>query len=131
MQWERATDENPDLNWIRKLVQTRKRVRALKIGNYRSLVGEKLFGSLRTTEKALDTTIVMANPTDVPVTETLIVPDPKLMGWTLMEDELSEYSVRIQAGTIRPTVPAKTVMILTIDRSPAGRAQYKRMKDGV
>ncbi len=130
MQWEKVTKENPDLNWIQKLVQVRKSVRSLRIGDFRSLVGEKLFGSLRTTEKALETTIIIANPTDKPVTETLIVPEPRLMGWTLMEDELSDYSVRIQAGTIRPAVPAKTVMVLTIDKSPAGRAQYKRMKDG-
>ena len=94
------------------------------------LVSEKLFAMLRTTEKPLEATIVVANPTDEAVTETLVVPEPTLMGWTLLKDSLTRYSLRVSAGLIRPTIPPKTVMVLTIDSEPAQRSQYKRMKDG-
>jgi len=130
MDWTRISDENADLAWIKKLVAMRRANRALKIGDTRSLVSEKLFAMLRTTEKPLEATIVLANPTNQTVSETLVIPEPTLMGWTLLNDSLSRYSLRVSAGLIRPTVPPKTVMVLTIDSEPSQRTQYKRMKDG-
>lgn len=130
MEWDKVTGANEDLAWTRKLVALRRSTRALRIGDARPLVGEKLFGMLRTTEKPLEATIVVANPTEEPVTETLAVPEPTLMGWTLLRDGLSDASLRVSAGLIRPTVPPKTAMVLTIDPEPRQRTQYKRMKDG-
>lgn len=130
MDWSKVTEDNVDLAWLKKLVAMRRSIRALKIGDTRPLVSEKLFAMLRTTEKPLEATIILANPTDEAVTETLVVPESTLMGWTLLNDSLSKYSLRVSAGLIRPTVAAKTVMVLTIDSEPSQRTQYKRMKDG-
>lgn len=130
MKWELVKESNPDLAWTRKLVSLRREVRALRIGDFRSLVSDKLLAFLRTTEKPLECTIVVANPTDEETVETMVVPDPTLMGYTLMKDRLSDYQVRIQAGTLKVTVPPHTVRVLTIDNEAIGRGQYKRMKDG-
>lgn len=130
MQWEKVTATNPDFAWTRKLTSLRKNTRALRIGDFRALECESLLAFLRTTERALESTIVVANPTDKPVSESFVVPDPTLMGFTLMKDKLSGAEVRVQAGILRPTVPPRTVMIFTIDDEAIGRGQYKRMKDG-
>lgn len=130
MRWDKVTDDNEDLVWTRKLVAMRRKVRALRIGDFRAMVGEKLLGFLRTTEKPLEGTIVVANPSDVPVTEAMVVPDPTLMGYTLLKDELSGEKLRVFTGVIRVAVPPRTVRVLTIDDEAIGRGQYKRMKDG-
>ncbi|MCW5942169.1 MAG: glycoside hydrolase family 13 protein [Fimbriimonadaceae bacterium] len=130
MKWDKVREDNADLAWTRKLVAMRRKVRALRVGDFRAMVGEKLLGFLRTTEKALEGTIVVANPTDAPVTEAMVVPDPTLMGYTLLKDELSGEKLRVFTGVIRVSVPPRTVRVLTIDEEAIGRGQYKRMKDG-
>lgn len=130
MKWERVVDANKDLAWTKKLTEMRRKVRALRIGDYRSLVTDQLLGFMRTTERPLELAIVVANPSSKAIEETMVIPDPTLMGYTLMRDRLSEYTVRIQAGTLRVAVPPNTVRVLTIDDEAIGRGQYKRMKDG-
>lgn len=130
MRWDLNTSGNPDLAWTKKLVAMRRKVRALRIGDFRAMQGEQLLGFIRSTEKALELTIVVANPTKKEVEESFIVPDHTLMGYTLLKDELSGESLRVQAGTVRVKVPAQTVRVFTIDGEAIGRRQYKRMKDG-
>jgi glycosidase len=130
LRWEQVKETNPDLVWTRKLVAMRRKVRALRIGDYRSLAGDKLFGFIRTTEKPLESTMVVANPSDAAVTETMVVPDPTVMGFTLLKDVLSGDAIRVDKGTATFKVPAKTVMVFTIDPEAISRGQYKRLKDG-
>lgn len=130
MQWSKVSTSNPDLISTRRLVELRRRLRALRIGDYRSLATDALLGFIRTTEKPLELVIVAANPSGKEVTETMVVPDPTLMGYTLLRDELSKEEVRVQAGTVKVTVPPKSVRILSIHEEAISRGQYKRMKDG-
>lgn len=130
MQWDKVSRTNKDLTWTKSLTGVRRKTRALRIGDFRALEAEQLVAFLRTTEKALEATIVVANPSDKPVAESFVVPDGTLMGYTLMKDELSETELRVEAGILRPTVPPHTVMILTIHPEAKDRGQYKRMKDG-
>lgn len=130
MDWAKVDAANEELVWMKRLAAVRRANRALRIGDARPLVGERLFGMLRATERPLEATIVLANPTGETVTEILVVPEPTLMGFTLLRDALSGATLRVHAGLIRPTLPPKSAMVLTIDPEPARRAQYKRMKDG-
>lgn len=130
MKWDEVKPSNPDLKWTRQLISARRKTRALRVGDCRSLVGERLVAFIRTTERPLESTIVLANPSEKPVTESIVVPDPTVMGYTLFKDALSGSELRIEAGVIRPTVPPQSVMIFVIDDEAKGRGQYKRMKDG-
>lgn len=130
MRWDLVTDTNEDLAWHRKVAGIRAKSRALKIGDCRTLASDTLFAFVRTTEEALDTTIVVANPTSKPVTETLVVPVPTLLGYTQLRDELGGGSVRVAVGSIRPTVPPHSVQVYRIVEEPGRHDQYKRLRGG-
>jgi glycosidase len=130
MRWDLVDEKNADLAWTRKLAKLRHSVRAIRIGDCRVMSSEKALAFLRTTERPLEAAIVLANPTPAPITESWVVPDPTLMGFTLLRDVLNGETVRVQAGTLRVTIPAQTVRVFIIDDEAAPRGQYKRMKDG-
>ncbi len=130
MKWDVLTDKNDDWLYSQKLTEMRKQVRALRIGDFRALSGNKGLAFLRTTERPLEAAIVLANPTAEPITESWVVPDPTLMGYTLMKDAFSGQTARVQAGTLRMTIPPMTVFAMVIDDEAVPRGQYKRMKDG-
>jgi len=129
MPWDGAEDGNDMLEYTRKLVALRKRLRALRIGNYRALTSQRLMAFVRTTDKVMDVVVVLANPTDEAVQEMVVVPVPAVLGHTLFTDELTGEEVRILGSTITIEVPAKSARILAMaDESgnPSGD-QYKRM----
>lgn len=129
MPWEAAKDGNEMLEHTRKLVALRKRARALRIGDYRALASQRLMAFMRTTERVMDLVVVLANPTDEPVKEMVVIPVPAVLGHTLFRDELSGEEVRALGSTITVEVAAKSMRIFTmVDESgnPSGD-QYKRM----
>ncbi len=130
MRWDLATDDNPDLQWVRRLVAMRRQLRALRIGDFRALHGERALAFLRTTERPLELVLVAANPSDTTVEETWVVPDGTLMGFTLLRDALGGATARVMAGTLRVALPPRTVRVFALDPEARQRGQYKRMPEG-
>jgi len=130
MRWDLATEDNPDLQWVKRLVAVRRGLRALRIGDFRAMRGERALAFLRTTERPLEAVVVVANPSEASVDETWIVPDGTLMGYTLLRDALSGATARVLAGTLRATIPPRTVRVFAIDPEARDRGQYKRMPEG-
>lgn len=130
MRWDLVDAKNPDWAHSQKLVKLRREVRALRIGDCRVMSAERVLAFLRTTERPLEAAIVLANPSNAPVTETWVVPDPTLMGYTLLRDALSGESVRVLRGTLKATIPPKSIRVFVIDGEAGSRGQYKRMGDG-
>jgi hypothetical protein len=68
----------------------------------------------------------------VDVTETLLVPDSKLMDSTLMVDLIGNAPaepIRLWSALLQVTVPAKTVLVLKPDVAPpGGYSNYKRVQ---
>lgn len=130
MPWELATEENEWLAYVRRLVAVRRRLRALRIGNYRTLASQRLMAFVRLTERAADTVVVLANPTEAPVTEMVVLPVPSILGNSLFRDELaSEVEVRALGSTVTLEVGPKSARVLSMaDESgkPSGD-QYKRL----
>jgi len=126
--WESATDDNAVLAHTRKLVSLRQRLRALRIGDFRALVSQKLLAFMRATERVMDTVIVLANPTSEPVMEMVTVPDDRILGYTLFRDEVGGEEVRILGATVAIEVKPGTVRVLSMvnEDNPSG-AQYKRI----
>mmetsp|Transcript_73552 Transcript_73552/g.227156 ORF Transcript_73552/g.227156 Transcript_73552/m.227156 type:complete len:611 (+) Transcript_73552:56-1888(+) len=130
MPWGAAEEAGDGLlEHTRMLAAMRKRLRALRIGDYRALIAQRLMAFVRTTDKVIDVVVVMVNPTDDPVKEMVVVPVPSILGHTLFRDELSGEEVRALGSTFAMEVPAKSARILAmVDESgnPSGD-QYKRM----
>jgi len=112
MRWDLVTEENEQLAFMRRLIAARKESRALRIGDYRSVPSDKLLAFLRRTDRIEDLALVVANPTDAEVSETLLVPDSKVMNYAVLRDALGTAEFRAASGLIRVTVPARQAMIL-------------------
>ncbi|MCK4658234.1 MAG: glycoside hydrolase family 13 protein [Phycisphaerae bacterium] len=129
MRWDLVNDDNPGLQWMRKLIALRRNSRALKIGDFRLLDSEKLLGFMRRTDRVAETTVIIANPSAKPITEVMPLPESKLANWEILRDQLTDAETRIRAGTIRITVPAQTIRVLQpAIRDTREYSPYKRVQ---
>jgi cyclomaltodextrinase len=136
MQWERLRDDNPDLQWMRQLIALRKQHRALRVGDYRTVEAERLIAFERHTDRVLETVVVLANPSNAPVTERVMVANPWLMDDMPMIDLLRpvtdsnalETAPRFGAGFLTVTVPPRGVLVLQPQkRDLGGYDRFKRV----
>ncbi len=132
MRWDLLKDDNPELVWMRQLIALRKANRALRVGDFRSIDADQLYAFERHTDRALDTVIVVVNPSDRAVTERLMVRHANLMDDTPMVDALQPQSAPVatfSSGFFTAVVPAKTAMVLKLqERAQGGYSRYKRVK---
>lgn len=131
MRWDLATDDNPHLVWTRTLAQLHNEHRALRVGDFRMVETDRLLGFERYTDRVADTVVVLANPTDASVTETVMVANSKLMNPFIMTDLLGSGSapVRVSCGLLNVTIPAHGFLVLSPEINPAGGySSYKRVQ---
>ena len=133
MRWDLVRDDNPELAWIKKLIGLHKRHRALRVGDFRLVESERLLAFERYTDRALETVIVLANPSAAPVTEQVMIANSSLMDDTPMMDILGSADPlpvgRIQAGFLTVTLAPETIQAL-MPREPSagGYRRYKRVR---
>lgn len=132
MRWDLMHADNPELVWIKRLIELRKQHRALRIGNFRLVESDRLLAFERYTEQALETVVVLANPSGEALTERVLIANAGLMDATPMVDLLGRVNgpptATVDAACMTVTVPAETVMVL-MPRAQAlgGYSRYKRI----
>ena len=132
MRWDLVSADNVELAWVRRLIELRKQHRALRIGDYRPVIADRLYAFERHTDQALETVVVLVNPANEAVTETILVKNADLMDAMPMMDLLApagaEPSVNMSAGTLRVTLPARSFVVLqpTVP-DLGGYNRYKRV----
>jgi glycosidase len=136
MRWDLASDDNPELRWMRQLVGLRQQHRALRVGDFRPIEAERLLAFERYTDRVLDTVLVFANPGPQPVTERVMVANALLMDDTPLRDLLAAPDAPASArtptgfgaGFVQVTVPAESVLLLKpAPRELGGYNRYKRV----
>jgi glycosidase len=132
MQWDRVRDDNPELKWMHRLIALRKVHRALRIGDFRLAESQRLLAFERHTDIALDTCLIVANPGDSAVRETLLVANASLMDDTPLVDLLGAPGAppvtTLGAGVVSVEVPARTLMVLKpAPKALGGYNRYKRV----
>lgn len=132
MRWDLVDEANEELVFIKKLVSLRKSQRALRVGDFRLLECGRLLGFERFTDRALETVVVLANPTGASVVERVMVPNSDLMDTTRMVDLLNPGEDKpvgiIQAGFMTVTIPAQGICVLSPREQPlGGYSRYKRV----
>ncbi|MBL8306656.1 MAG: glycoside hydrolase family 13 protein [Rubrivivax sp.] len=132
MRWDLVTPDNQALAWTKQLIAMRRSHRALRVGDYRPVSANRLLAFERHTDRAADTVIVVANPSDQTLTETLMVGNSKMMDNTRLVDLLapdSREDLRLWAALLDITVPPKTVRVLSPVTAPlGGYTNYKRVQ---
>jgi len=130
MRWDLVNEDNETLAWTKQLIELRKQQRALRIGNFSLVTSEKLLAFERYTDHVEDTVVVVINPTDNDVSESVMVANSSLMNWTVMTDLLgtNEQTIVIQSSLMHLTVPARSFILLQPDVQPkGGYTPYKRV----
>ena len=112
-------------------VEARKQQRALRIGNFRLVDSDRFLAFERYTEQALETVVVVANPSGMTLTDRVMIANAGLMDATPMVDLLSPADAppvgTVDAACMTETVPAETVMILVPrEQALGGYSRYKR-----
>jgi glycosidase len=132
MRWDLMKADNPELVWTQQLIALRKSHRALRVGNFRSIDADQLYAFERYTDRALDTVLVLANPSAHAVTERVMVAHADLMDDTPLVNAFHPESGAVTiagSGFITVTVPPKTAMVLQPrERDLGGYSRYKRVQ---
>jgi glycosidase len=131
MRWDLVHNDNPELMWIKQLITIRKQNRALRVGNFRLVDSERLLAFERYTDQALETVVILANPSAAAITERLMIANAGLMDDTPMVDLLSPIDTPpvgvVGAAFMTVTVPPETILLLMPrERSLGGYTRYKR-----
>ena len=130
MRWDLVSDSNESLNWLKSLVELRQQNRALQVGDFSLLTTTNLLAFERYTDKVADTIVVIVNPSDQDVTESIMIANSSLMNWTHMQFLLGDTGQTIlhKSSLLKVEVPAHSFMVLKPDVSPkAGYSSYKRI----
>jgi glycosidase len=132
MRWDLVHDDHPPLVFMRKLVQVRRAHRALHVGNFRLAESTRLLAFERWTDHVADSVIVLVNPADVDVRESVLLTNSKLMDGTTLVDLMGNHRgdpVRIVASVLDVTVPAHSWRVFAPKvASPEGYTNYKRVQ---
>jgi glycosidase len=133
MLWDLVHDGNLEYAWAKLLIRLRKEHRALRIGNFRLADAGRLLAFERYTDRALETIIVLANPTDTEITERVLIANSGLMDFTPMYDVLSPSGTpplgMIQSAFLPVRGPPKTVFVLAPgEHALGGYSRYKRVR---
>jgi glycosidase len=132
MRWDLMSKDNPEYQWIKQLIELRKQNRALRVGNFRAIESDRLLAFERYTDHALDTVLIIANPSKNAITERIMVSNSSLMDDTPMMDLFSAPDAKpvttFGAGLLTVTVPPETVLALKPkERNLGGYSRYKRV----
>jgi glycosidase len=126
MRWDLVSPRNEDLKWYKKLIAIRKSHPALRIGDYTALDTDRLLGFARRTDKALETVVVLVNPSDETVSETVSARDGRLMNGGRLKDLLGGPESVAYGGLFEVTVPPRTARVYKLVSSK-GYTPYKRV----
>lgn len=129
MRWDLADPAtNPTLAWVGHLARLRRKLPALRYGDFAALDSEKLLAYLRVTDMVRETVMVVVNPLDQPVTETLPFRQGKVMSWGELRDVEGGPTVRAVAGLVKVTMRPRSVGVyVPVERFANGYSQYGRI----
>lgn len=133
MRWDLVRADNPELVWIKQLIELRKQHPALRIGNFRLVESDRLLAFERYTDRVLETVVVLANPSGAAMTDRVMIANAGLMDATPMVDLLGPAdgppAGTVEAAFLTVTIPAETVLVLTPREHTLGSySRYKRIR---
>lgn len=130
MRWDLVRDDNAEYVFLRRLLQLRQKNPALIHGDCRVLDAERLVCFLRTSDRAIETVLVVANPSaSETVTELIPVRYSLWMDAAPMECLLTGEHTTLHAGTLTVTLPPRGVRLFrSVDRGHATNySMFKRV----
>jgi len=130
MRWDLVADDNPYLKWTKSLISLHHQERALRVGDYVSLLTHQLIGYERKTDDVADTVLILLNPTHRSITENVLIPDSKLMNYSdFITLKGHAKSIQLIAGVLHVTLKPKSYILLKPRTEPVkSYTSYKRVE---
>ncbi len=127
--WDLATPANATLAFHRRLPALRKAEPALRNGDFRRLHSTSLFAFLRRTNSVRQTVVVLANPTDRPVTEVVQLRESKFQDYSDLKDAFTGRKLKVLGGMVEAALAPHETLVLKMDTSsyPKGYNRYDRL----
>ncbi|HBN08215.1 MAG TPA: hypothetical protein DD435_06085 [Cyanobacteria bacterium UBA8530] len=129
MRWDLVKEDNELFSFHKKLLAMRKKEAALRYGDFRKLHSDKLFAFLRKTNSVRETVVVLANPTDQAVQESIPLRESKFQDYTDLKDLFTGKTYKVLAGLIDVDIPPHGWVVLKSDTSsyPKGYNRFDRI----
>ncbi len=128
MRWDMVNAQNQDLAWMKSLLALRKDLTAIPHGDCTFLPTSSLIAFTRTTDKLLDSVLVVANPSEKDATETLAPRLAFLMAGGTLVDLITGEKFASDYGTVKVSVPALGFRLLVpTDLDLGGYRPYERI----
>lgn len=129
MRWDLLDDGNESLKLTRQLVDLRRELPALRIGDFRVLPADGLLAYLRTTDVATDTVAVIVNPGSETRQSLIPLRDSRLMDSGGMSCRLTGEHVTVASGSLDARIPPKSALVLVTqeERFHGAYTMFKRV----
>ena len=129
MRWDLLLHDNEDYLWTKKLIELHQTYRAFKIGDFKALVTNKLIGYQRYTDLVEDTMIVVINPTEQIIQESMLLRDSNIMNYSGFDMILGKTKVlQCLAGFLKVELEPKSFVIIKPKTKPEkSYTPYKRV----
>lgn len=129
MRWDLAKDDNPYLNLTKQWTALHNHERALRIGDYKTILSDRLLAFERLTDRVEDTVLVLVNPTNDLVKEHVLIPDSKLMNYSKFDIVAGETAdIHFMAGLLEIAVAPKSFAVLKPQvKAEKSYTPYKRV----
>ncbi len=113
MDWSLLNESNEYLKWTKKLIDIHHQERAVKIGDYQRILSEKTIAFIRYTEDINDLVIVVINPSQEDIKESMLIRHSSIMNYSTFDVLLGEaHDVSILAGMLTLSVKGKSFVVL-------------------
>lgn len=130
MRWDLATPENPNLQWIKRLTEIRRKRPELRYGDFKALETDKLIGFVRNHGTLRQTSVVLVNPTGEKVTEIVPIRVGKLMSWGRLRDAFTGEQIAVPTALLKVEIEPYGVRIfnpyMDIEN---GHSPYERLEN--
>jgi cyclomaltodextrinase / maltogenic alpha-amylase / neopullulanase len=130
MRWDRVQAGHPELAWTRQLIALRKKHRALRVGDWRTLeAAGGVIAFERHTDRVGESVIVVVNPKGEAADASVMLANSKLMDRDSLIEQLTGRVVNVQFAMIQERIPAQTAWVLQPRPGwPSGYSNFKRVQ---
>jgi cyclomaltodextrinase / maltogenic alpha-amylase / neopullulanase len=129
MAWHLNHDHNQTKQFVIKLIQMRQTQYALKVGDFKRLVCEKVFAFVRVGDAIMDDVYVIMNVLDQPISDIILIDDSNVMNYASY-DILEGYAMHmhVSAGVMEIKLEPYGYVVFKIHtKSKDGYTSYKRI----
>lgn len=126
MDWDRVATGTFEMGILRDLIEIRRSLPALQVGDLLPVPTRSLLAFVRHTDRPAETVVVVANPTHRTVCEPVCPRAPFLLDAMTLQEARTGATLKMASGFLWPDVPPRTVQLWS--PAPERTDRYRFLK---